>query len=125
MNVKIDTKEKFTVITPLEHHLSANMTGELSDLLLPYLQKDIPHLVFNMQGIESIDENSGNALASIQQQFYGQQTSFIICNLQKAVSGFLAAKELLEFMNITPTESEAWDMVQMEEIERELSGGGE
>ena len=26
----------------------------------------------------------------------------------------------LDTMNITPTESEAWDIVQMEEIEREL-----
>jgi hypothetical protein len=25
-------------------------------------------------------------------------------------------------MNITPSESEAWDIVQMEEIERELMG---
>jgi hypothetical protein len=28
-------------------------------------------------------------------------------------------------MNITPTESEAWDIVQMEEIERELLDGEE
>jgi hypothetical protein len=34
----------------------------------------------------------------------------------------LEQKELLEFMNVTPSESEAWDMVQMEEIERELLG---
>jgi hypothetical protein len=27
---------------------------------------------------------------------------------------------LLEIMNVTPTESEAWDIIQMEEIEREL-----
>ena len=26
----------------------------------------------------------------------------------------------LEQLNVTPTESEAWDIVQMEEIEREL-----
>ena len=26
----------------------------------------------------------------------------------------------LVFLNVTPTESEAWDIVQMEEIEREL-----
>jgi hypothetical protein len=32
----------------------------------------------------------------------------------------LEKEELLELMNITPTESEAWDIVQMEEIEREL-----
>jgi hypothetical protein len=28
-------------------------------------------------------------------------------------------------MNVTPTESEAWDIVQMEEIERELLDDGE
>ena len=28
-----------------------------------------------------------------------------------------------EVMNVTPTESEAWDIVQMEEIERELMEG--
>ena len=28
--------------------------------------------------------------------------------------------ELLEVMNVVPTESEAWDIVQLEEIEREL-----
>ena len=32
-------------------------------------------------------------------------------------------KELLEFMNYTSSESEAWDIVQMEEIERELLRG--
>jgi hypothetical protein len=29
-------------------------------------------------------------------------------------------EELLELFNVTPTESEAWDIVQMEEIEREF-----
>ena len=37
----------------------------------------------------------------------------------------LDEKELLEGMNITPSESEAWDIVQMEEVERELLGGEE
>ena len=31
-----------------------------------------------------------------------------------------AKTNLLETINYTPTESEAWDIVQMEEIEREL-----
>ena len=29
-------------------------------------------------------------------------------------------EEIIELLNITPTETEAWDIVQMEEIEREL-----
>ena len=42
MQVKIDTKEKFHVITVAEPVFSADMAAELSDLLLPYLQNDAP-----------------------------------------------------------------------------------
>ena len=120
MNVKIDTKERFTVITPQEVHLPVNMTEELSHLLLGYLQKDIPHIVFNMHTVQSVDELVGESLAQIQHQFYEKNISFVICGLQRAVEEMLDKKELLEVMNVTPSESEAWDMVQMEEIEREL-----
>ncbi|HMI79385.1 MAG TPA: STAS domain-containing protein [Ferruginibacter sp.] len=122
MNVKLDTKERFTVITPEESHLPANMTEELNDLLLPYLQKDIPHIVFNMSRVQSADEATGERIAHIQQQFYESNCSFVICNLQPQVQRLLDEKELLDVMNITPSESEAWDIVQMEEIERELLG---
>ena len=48
--------------------------------------------------------------------------SFVICNLQPKVEAVFEKEELIDVMNITPTESEAWDIVQMEEIERELMG---
>ncbi len=113
-------QRKITVITPEETRFAANMTGDLNNLLLPYLQKDIPHIVFNMVQVISIDETAGEFLANVQQQFYENNCSFVICNLQDAVEKLLDEKELLEVMNVTPTESEAWDIVQMEEIEREI-----
>lgn len=125
MNVKTDTKEKFTVITPLSNQFAANMSEEIKDLLLPYLQKDIPHVVLNMEQVQQADEITGELLASIQQRFYENDCSFVICNLQNEVEKLLEEKELLELMNVTPTESEAWDIVQMEEIERDLLNGDE
>jgi anti-anti-sigma factor len=122
MIVKIDTKEKFTVITPEEVKLTAILTGELVEMLLQYQQKDTPHLVLNLQQVKEIDEPSGQLLADCQQQFYEANCSFVICSLQPAVEAVLDKAELLELMNVTPTESEAWDIVQMEEIERELMG---
>ena len=122
MNVKTDTKEKFTVVTPQESELSVNMTEELSQLLLTYLQKDIPHIVLNMESVKAMDEKSGELLATTQQKFYENNCSFVICKLQENVEASLDKMELLELMNVTPTESEAWDIVQMEEIERELLG---
>jgi anti-anti-sigma regulatory factor len=122
MNVKIDTKERFTVITPEEAHLSVNMTDELNKLLLTYLQKDIPHVILKMDAVKTVDEPMAESIARVQQQFYENNNSFVICGLQKDVVQLLEQKELLEFMNVTPSESEAWDILQMEEIERELLG---
>lgn len=125
MNVKIDTKEKFTVITPGEVTNSVNMTEELLKMLSAYMQKDIPHIVLNMQNVLGIDESGAEQLAQLQQNFYEHSYSFVICSLQPQVEEMLDKLEILEVMNVTPTESEAWDIVQMEEIERELLGGEE
>ncbi|MEO8771790.1 MAG: STAS domain-containing protein [Ferruginibacter sp.] len=120
MNVKIDTKEKFTVITPNEPGISANMTEELSDLLLKYTDKSIPHVILNMKNVKTITKETGESIASLQQQFYKKNCSFVICELNAEVENLLEKSEITDVMNITATESEAWDIVQMEEIEREL-----
>jgi anti-anti-sigma factor len=120
MNVKIDTKEKFHVITPQEQSISVNMTEDLGRLLLSCLEKSPKNLILNLSFVNRLDENAAHLLVNAQQQFYDSNSSFVICELQEQVEKWLDENELLELMNVTPTESEAWDIVQMEEIEREL-----
>jgi anti-anti-sigma factor len=124
MQVKTDTKEKFHVITVTGPALSASMTEEMGDRLLPYLQNDVKNLVLDMNEVSSIDVAAAEKLVYIQQKFYENSASFVICGLQKPVEDFLDQNELLEMMNVTPTQSEAWDIVQMEEIEREFLDEG-
>ena len=121
MKVKIDTKEKFHVITMDEPDLPANMTEELKKTLLPFLNKSTKNIIINFRNVEKIDESVANALVTIQQIFYDSNSSMVICNMQPEIETYLDEKELLELMNVTPTESEAWDIVQMEEIEREFN----
>lgn len=123
MEVKIDTKEKFHVITIKERLLAANMTADLGNCLMPFLESDIKNLVLNLQDIESIDDAAARTLASAQEQFYDASASFVICGLRPAVELRLDEMGLLDILNATPTESEARDIVQMEEIERELLDG--
>lgn len=125
MQVKIDTKEKFHAITLPGPHLSASMTDELADCLVPYLQNDVKNIVLNLNEVQSLDNEMAESLVKIQQKFYEENASFVLCELRPEVEKFLDDAELLELMNITPTESEAWDIVQMEEIERELLGDDE
>jgi anti-anti-sigma factor len=123
MQVKTDTKEKFHAITVAEPSLSATMTDELGDCLLPYLQNDVKNVVLILNQVENIDVSAAEKLVHIQQKYYENSASFVICELQKPVEEMLDQYELLEMMNITPTQSEAWDIVQMEEIEREYLDG--
>ncbi|OQP59358.1 STAS domain-containing protein [Niastella populi] len=120
MQFKIDTSEKFHAIQIKEQTLSANMTGELDACLMPLLQQEVKNVVLNLQDIQNVDNAAGEHLVNIQQSFYAQSSSFVICCLQKQVEKDLDAADLLELLNVAPTESEAWDIVHMEEIEREL-----
>ena len=122
MEVKIDTKEKLHVITILNELLAANMTAAMEECLIPYLQNDVKNIVFNLNNVKQVEEVAAEQLVKIQQLFYEKGASFVICGLQPAVETALENNHLLELMNVTPTESEAWDIVQMEEIERELLG---
>jgi anti-anti-sigma factor len=120
MQVKTDTKERFHIITLPGPALSATMTEELTACLVPYLQNDVKNLVLTLKDIQTIDNAAGEKLVEIQQMFYENNASFVICEMQLPVEQFLDETELLELMNVTPTISEAGDIVQMEEVEREL-----
>ena len=119
MQVKIDTKEKFHVITLLDPQIPANMTEELQQSLTHYLQQDVKNVVLNMGKVEGMELQAAEALIKVQQSFYENNASFVICALQPSVEEWLDKEQLLEIMSATPTELEDGDIVQMEEIERE------
>ena len=125
MEVKTDTKEKFHVIRVETPELSANLAAELKNHLEELLKDTIKNIVLNLRNVKSIQEEAAESLVRTQHKFYENNASFVICELTGDVEQFLDKKELLELMNVTPTESEAGDIVQMEEIERELLGGDE
>src|SRR5258708_810202 len=114
MQVKIDTREKFHAITITDPVLAANMTEELEENLLPLLEQDVKNVVLILKDIQIVEEAAAEGLVKIQQAFYDNGSSFVICELTPAVEKSLEDNSLLEMMNVTPTESEAWDIVQME-----------
>ena len=120
MNFKTSTKEKFSVITLEDPEIPANMTGELGNMLQSFTGMPVPHLVLNMEMVQSISPEIAVCISDAQQNSYEKDASFVICGLQPAVEKVFSQLDLLESLNYTPTESEAWDIVQMEEIEREL-----
>jgi anti-anti-sigma factor len=120
MNVKIDTKEKLQVISPQDAVLSADMTAQLSELLQSLQNNKPNNLVFNCAAVKEMSVPVAETIMNAQQQYYEKNISFVVCELKPAIEELLDQNGFLELMNITPTESEACDIVQMEEIEREF-----
>ena len=122
MKVKIDTREKFHVITIQESSLAANMTEQMDKVLLPLLDDNVKNVILNFKDIESLDNAAAEHIVQLQHQFYDVQASFVLCCLHPEVKKIWDNADMLDSLNFTPTESEAMDIVQMEEIERELGG---
>jgi anti-anti-sigma factor len=125
MNFKINTKEKFREIFLLEPELTANMTDELVKMLKNVIKADPRNVVLSLKVVKSMENSFGENLTGIQTMFYDEGASFVICEMQPEVEDALEKNGLLETMNVAPTLSEAWDIIQMEEIERELLGDWE
>ena len=123
MEVKIDTREKFTVVTPILPEFTANIAAAITTIGEGQLRQAVKNIVLNMGNTASMTEEAARSMALLQQTFYESSASFVICCLNKTIETSLENWELLDVLNTTPTESEAWDIVQMEEIERELLDG--
>lgn len=120
MEVKTDTKEKFHVIRVETQDLSATMAADLDRQLQELLKDKVRNVVLNLRGVKTMQEEAAERIVRTQQKFYEESASFVVCELPDDLEDFLDKIDLLELMNVTPTESEAGDIVQMEEIEREL-----
>lgn len=120
MNYKIDTKEKFTVLSLLDSSLSSNLVPELKELIQKLGTNSPKNLVVNLSAVKHWELSIMELFAQHQEVFYDNNTSFVLCCLSDDLQNALDLTDFGEVMNLTPTETEAWDIVQMEEIEREL-----
>ena len=88
MEFKIDTKEKFTTITPLLENMPANITVNLENKCRELLDGKIKNVILNFNQILEMDLATAQAIVKIRMLFYERNASFVICELKKMYSNF-------------------------------------
>ena len=121
MKVKISTNEKFHAINVLEPILAANMTAAMRGLCEPYLKQEVKNLLLNLKDIQNLDSAAAETLLELRNLFYANGASFVLCAPNPSVKNIFDQREQFEILQIAPTESEASDIIFMEEIEREMT----
>ena len=121
MKVKISTNGKFHAITVLEPILAANMTAALRDLCEPFLQQEVKSVLLNLKDIQKMDSAAAEAILELRNLYYANRASFVLCEPQLSVKKYFDQNEQFEILQIAPTQTEASDIIFMEEIEREFT----
>ena len=75
MEVKIDTKEKFTVITPITLDVSANIAADLVERCRTILANRVKNLILNLTSVTNLDEAGMEGITQLQQEFYENNAS--------------------------------------------------
>jgi len=120
MELKIDTKEKYQLLTPAGASITANIAAEIVTICNKCLESAQKNMVLNLENVKEIAPDACQILTDLQQAFYDKSASFVMCFLSANIENAFDSLGLLEVLNLTPTLSEASDIVMMEEIEREL-----
>lgn len=120
MKFKIDTKEVFHVISIEETRISANMTDEIRAIVKKTSQGEKKNIILNLKTVEVVEPEIFGLIVGLQSSAQEEKRSFVVCELNDMVRKKMIESNIMDRINYAPTESEAWDIIQMEEIEREL-----
>ncbi len=119
MQFKIDTKEKLVIFRLEETTLDAKMAVLLEEALEHLQDLEEKNLVLALDSLGSADERGLRAIFTVYNRQYERGLSAAVAHLNTTLTTRLITA-YPDMQNVVPTESEAIDMVMMEDFEREL-----
>ena len=120
MEFKIDTKDTFTVITPIMQKISANLTGELAEKCIEVRQSGSINLIIDLQHCMEIEKSCLPELLKLHEESYSQDQSIVFTRVNEKIMAILKEDETDLMINIAPRLDEAIDIISMEILERDL-----
>ncbi|MGN7720750.1 hypothetical protein [Chitinophaga sp. 22620] len=119
MQFKIDTKEKIVLLRLEEETLDAKMSDAFVDATGAMDELEGKNLILDLHSLQSADDDGLKAIFTVYMRQYDRSLSAAVAGLNSTLTQKLTAA-YPGMLNIVPTESEAIDMVMMEDFEREL-----
>lgn len=120
MEFKIDTKDTFTIIMPLNGSIDANLTGELHEKCVQMRQSGSANYIVDFQNCTDIAEIAIADLIELHEECYGNGQSLVFTGMNSLVVSTLKKHHSEMLINIAPSMQEAIDIVSMEILERDL-----
>lgn len=120
MNFKIENKEQYTIIASQLEKLDAQVAPDLKSELV-YLNKNgVKSMIIDLSETRYCDSSGLSALLIANRMCKEKNGTFVLTGLNDPVKKLIVISQLDSVLNITPTLSEAEDLLMMEELGKNL-----
>ncbi len=120
MQFKIDTKENYSILSPENPQLDAN----LAENIFQYVQNSISdapqNYILQLDAVQEAPTEAFDTLRLLHETLYGENCSFVVTGVQPTLMQAMKTNELHHEINITPSMQEAIDIINMEILERDI-----
>ena len=120
MNFRTEHREKFVLITLLVEKLDSTISPSLKSEFVMVNAGGGKNIIFDLSKTRYCDSSVLSAILVGNRLCKNSGGSFILCGVQDSVKELISISQLDSILNITPTFSEASDLVIIEEVERGL-----
>lgn len=120
MNFTIEDKGKYSLVTTNVDKLDTTCAPELKSELVYLNKTGVRNIIIDMGRTRYCDSSGLSALLVANRLCKGVSGTLIVCSLQEPVMKLVQISQLESVLSITPTASEAIDLLFMEEIEKDV-----
>ena len=120
MNFTVNNKEKHHLVTCNIENLNSVVSSELKSELVVVNKEGSKNIVLDLSATKYADSSGLSAVLLGNRLCRDSGGTFVLTGLNEHIEKLIEIAQLDRVLNITPTLSEAVDLVFMEEIERNL-----
>lgn len=123
MSFEIEKKEKYTLIRSKVEKLDSTVSPLLKSELVVISNDGGRNIIIDLSDTRYCDSSGLSAILVGNRLCKNANGSFIVCGLQDSVKKLISISQLDTILNITPSFTEAEDLLFMEEVERDILNG--
>lgn len=120
MNFEVKNEDKYTLVTSKVEKLDSLNAPDLKSELVMMNKNGVRNIIINLDETRYCDSSGLSAILVGNRLAKNSGGTFVVTGLQASVKKLISISQLDSVLNITPTVSEAVDLVMMEEVERDM-----
>ena len=120
MKFTVNKEERYVEIVPEEQNITAVFAPALKTEFILYKSEGFNNIICDLNQINYVDSSGLSSFLVGQRLCAESGGKFVMCNLNDSVMKLIKLSQLDSIMDITPTKSEAVDLILLNELEKDL-----